>query len=165
MHKYIPEVLAEINNDPKAIEKFKGDGALSLLFKHAFDPSQKFLLPEGDPPYKEDPAPIGMTPAILKQELKRLYVFCRADLTAVRREDLFIQLLESVHPTEAKVVLAVKDQTLDKLYPNVTHKLAYENGFVTVPPVETVKKSEPVSEEVVMEFPRRGRPKKAIGQN
>lgn len=136
MQKYLPELLTEINDDPKLLEKLKGDAALTLLFRHAFDPSKKFLLPEGDPPYKPDAAPIGMSMGILRQELKRFYVFCRADLPAIRREDLFIQLLEGVHPSEAELLLAVKDQTLSKKYKKITHKLVYDLGFVQAPPPE-----------------------------
>jgi len=167
-NKYLPEILEEINNNPLSISKYKDDGALKLLFKHAFDPAEKFILPEGDPPYKPDAGPIGMSPAILKQELRRLYVFCRADLTAVRREDLFIQLLESIHPSEAKLLLAVKDQCIDKLYNNITHKFVYEHGFITIPPQELPKKVDTALEEVkktVSTAPKRGRPRKVIGQS
>ena len=140
MQKYLPELLTEINDNPALLEKFKGDGSLRVLFEYAFDPAKKFLLPEGDPPYKPDPAPIGMSMGILRQELKRFYVFCRADLPAVRREDLFIQLLEGVHPSEAELLLSVKDQTLSKKYKKITHQLVYDLGFVQVPPpVKAVK--------------------------
>jgi hypothetical protein len=136
MQKFIPEVLQEINENPKVIVNYRGDAALNYVFKHAFDPAQKFVLPEGDPPYKRDAAPIGMTPATFKQELKRLYVFCRQDLPALRRESLFVQLLEALHPSEAEVLLAVKDQALTKKYKNITHTLIYENGFQVPPPPE-----------------------------
>jgi hypothetical protein len=136
MQKYLPELLTEINDDPKLLEKLKGDSALTLLFQFAFEPEKKFLLPEGDPPYKPDAAPIGMSMGILRQELKRFYVFCRQDLPAVRREDLFIQLLEGVHPSEAELLLAVKDQNLSKKYKKITHQLVYDLGFVKTPPPE-----------------------------
>jgi hypothetical protein len=38
--------------------------------------------------------------------------------------------LESVHPSEAKLILAVKDQKLHKLYKKVTRKLVEEAGFI-----------------------------------
>jgi hypothetical protein len=167
MQKYIPEMLKEINDNPALIRNFLGDAALTLLFKHAFDPSAKFILPEGAPPYKEDAAPIGMTPAILKQELRRLYVFCRADLPPIRRETLFVQLLESVHPSEAKVLLAVKEQNLTDLYPNITHQMAFENGFIQAPPTEAANKPKKVEDQitdaVTTQKRGRGRPKKESG--
>jgi hypothetical protein len=83
---------------------------------------------------------MGMSPANLIMEVKKLYVFCRTDLQAIRRETLFIQLLENVHPSEARVLLHVKDQTLHLLYKKITHKLAFDAGLVSVPPIEKVKK-------------------------
>lgn len=139
MAKPITEIFDEINADPKAIEKYKGNNALKIIFEYAFDPAKKFILPDGDPPFKETPEPLGMTPANLYQELRRLYVFCRADLTPLKREGLFIGFLEGIHPLEAKLMLAVKDQELTKLYPKITHKLAYDNGFITVEPPKAKK--------------------------
>lgn len=136
MQKYLPELLEEINADPTMLQKMKGDPALTLLFQSSFDPAKKFLLPEGDPPYKEDAAPIGMSMGVLRQELKRFYVFCRTDLPAVRREDLFIQLLEGVHPSEAKLLLLVKDQNLTSKYKKITHEAVFNAGFITNPPPE-----------------------------
>jgi hypothetical protein len=140
MSKYLTEILEEINDDTNAIQKYKDNTALRLLFEYAYDPEKKMVLPEGNPPYKEDAAPLGMSPANLVMEMKKLYVFCREDLSALRRETLFVQLLEGLHPTEAKLVLAIKDQDLSTLYKNLTHKFAYDHGYVSVEPVEKAKK-------------------------
>ena len=129
--KFIPEILEEINKDPKAIESYKGNGALTLVFQYAFLPNKKFCLPEGTPPYKQDVAPIGMSSSNLMMELRRLYVFTpERDLAKVRREQLFIQLLETLHPSEAALLIAIKDQTLDKLYKNIKVDLLIDNGFL-----------------------------------
>ena len=130
--KYLTEVLEEINSDPKTIEKYKNDVALKMLLEYAYLPEKKFDLPEGDPPYKPDDAPIGMSPANLRMEIKRLYIFKREDLKPLRREQLFINLLESVHPDEAKLLLAVKEQKLNKLYKKVTRKVVEGAGIVPV---------------------------------
>lgn len=144
MQKFIPEILNEINEDPAKIQDYKGDAALNLLFKHAFNPELKFELPEGRPPFKPDAAPIGMTPATFKQELRKLYVFCRKDLPAIRRESLYVQLLEALHPSEAEVLIYAKDQNLTGLYKNITHKLVYESGFeVPAPPEKEEKPKKP----------------------
>jgi hypothetical protein len=128
---FLPEILAEVNKDPKLLgTKYKGNAALRIIFEYAFLPEKKFVLPEDAPPYKPDDAPIGMSPAILTQELRRFYVFLRNDLTAIKREGLFISLLESVHPSEAELLIAVKDQKLHKLYKKVTRKLVEEAGFI-----------------------------------
>ena len=128
--KYITEVLEEINSDPKVIEQYKTDMALKILFEYAFIPENKMDLPPGEPPYKPDAAPIGMSPANLRMEMKKLYVFKRQDLKPIKREQLFIDLLENVHPEEAKVLLAVKDQKLSKLYKKVTRKVVEGAGLI-----------------------------------
>ena len=129
--RFLPEMLEEINEDPKLLQtKYKGNSALKIIFEYAFLPEKKFVLPDDEPPYKPDDAPIGMSPAILTQELRRFYVFLRKDLKPIKREALFISLLESVHPSEAKLILAVKDQKLHKLYKKVTRKLVEEAGFI-----------------------------------
>lgn len=149
MTKLLTEILEEINTTPKAIENYKDNSAVKLLFEHAFDPEKKFALPEGVPPYKQDPAPLGMSPGNLLMEMRRLYIFCRSDLNQLRKESLFVQLLENIHPSEALLMLAVKDQTLSKMYKNITHKLVYEAGLVSVPPLvnKTKKQKVPVGTE------------------
>jgi len=42
-------------------------------------------------------------------------------LTQLRREQLFVQMLESLHPKEAEVVIQVKDKKLN--YRGLTYKL------------------------------------------
>lgn len=131
MAKYITEILDEINKDPSTLAKYRDYMPLKFIFQHAFIPEQKFDLPEGDPPFKADAAPLGMSPANLIMETKKLYVFTKAkEINKVRKEQLFIQLLENVHPTEAKLLLAVKDQKLNKLYKKVTADLVADYGFI-----------------------------------
>jgi hypothetical protein len=127
----LAEILEEINTDPKLLStKYKSNAALRIVFEYAFLPEKKFLLPEDEPPYRPDAAPIGMNPAILTQELRRFYVFLRKDLKPIKREALFISLLESVHPSEAKLIIAIKDQKLPKLYKKITRKVVEEAGFI-----------------------------------
>lgn len=143
MRKYVTQMLEEINSDPKAIEIYKDDAVLKLIFEYSFEPSKKMILPEGEPPFKPAAEPLGMTPTNLFSEMRRLYVFCRKDLTPLKRESLFISLLEGCHPTEAEVLIAVKDQTLHKKYPKITRKLVTDAGFV--PPLEKKAKESATS--------------------
>lgn len=120
MQKLISEIFEEVNVDPSKLENYKSNAVVKLIFKHAFEESAKFILPDGDPPYRQDAAPTGLSPSNLYMEARRLYVFCRADLKPLKRESLFISMLESLDGKEAKLLLAVKDQNLEKLYPNIT---------------------------------------------
>lgn len=129
--EYITEILDIVNKEPEKLAQFRDNGALKYLFQYAFIPEQKFELPEGEPPFKKDSGPLGMSPANFTQEMRRLYIFTKAqELKPIRREALFIELLESIHPTEAKLLCAVKDQKLDKLYKNITADLAADYGFI-----------------------------------
>jgi len=129
--KFITEVLAEINEDPTHITQYKAHTPLRILMQYAFDPAVKFALPEGEPPFKKDAAPLGMSPANFVQEFRRFYIFTpQKELAQPRREALFVQLLENIHPDEAKVLLAVKDQELTKLYKNITLDLLIDNAIL-----------------------------------
>lgn len=140
MTKYLTEMLDEMNSDKANFAKYQTCAALKILLEYAFDPEKKFVLPDGDPPFKPDAGPLGMSPANLLMEVKRFYVFCRKDLKPIKRETLFVQLLENIHPTEAKLMLHVKDQTLPKLYPKLTHKVLFDAGFIAVEPVAKASK-------------------------
>lgn len=154
MTKYLTEMLEEIAANSDMVAKYKDNTALKLLLTYAFYPENKFVLPEGVPPHKTDAAPLGMSPTNLIQEVRRLYIFTKAkDLYPARREQLFIQLLETVHPSEAALLLAVKDQTLLDLYPGLNvDKLIAEGLLLPFNPLP--KPPAPVAKR------GRGRPKK-----
>jgi hypothetical protein len=140
MRKYIVQILQEIQDNPKVIETYKDDVPLRILFEYAFLPEKKMILPEGEPPYKPADEPLGMTPTNLFSEMKKLYIFCRADLTPLKRESLFISFIEGLKKEEASIIIAAKDQTLHKLYPKITRKLVSDAGFI--PPLpKKVKES------------------------
>lgn len=143
MRKYVTQMLDEIQATPSVIDTYKGDAVLKLIFEYAFDSTKKMILPEGTPPYKPAAEPLGMTPTNMFSEMRRLYVFCRADLTPSRREGLFISMLEGCHPSEADVLIAIKDQTLHKKYPKITRKLITDAGFI--PPLEKKAKESATS--------------------
>lgn len=141
MSKPVTEILADINADYKNAEKYiKQKAALSIIFMHAYMPDKKFLLPDGEPPYKPASEPLGMTPVNLLTELRRFYVFCRADLKQIQRETMFVGLLEGLHADEVKLMMAVKDQTLHKLYPKLTKKWAESVNLI--PKTEKPSKKE-----------------------
>lgn len=138
--KYLTEMLNEINENPKLIDTYKDNFLLKVIFAHAFLPNYKFVLPEGEPPFNPSPEPLGMTPTNLYAECKRFHnVFCNEKATPLKREALFIGLLEGIHPEEAKVLIAVKDQKLQKLYPKITWKLASDAKIIPAAPEKEKK--------------------------
>ncbi len=107
------EILQEYSTD-----------ALKSLFIWNFDDTVISVLPEGDVPYKENEVPIGTDHTSLRREWKHLYNFVKGgndNLSAIRRETMFVQILEGLHPEEAKILCLVKDKKLSSQY-----KISYE---------------------------------------
>ena len=97
---------------------------LKELLKYAFHPDIKFVLPPGMPPYKTIGSPEEYNPTYLYPNIRKFYLFVEGGhegISQLRREQLFIQLLESLHPKEAEVVIQVKDKKLN--YRGLTYKL------------------------------------------
>ena len=100
---------------------------LKDLLRYAFHPDIKFALPSGEPPFKTIGSPDEYNPTYLYPNIRKFYLYIEGGhvgLTQLRREQLFIQMLESVHPKEAKVVIQVKDKKLK--YRGLTYKLVKE---------------------------------------
>ena len=84
-----------------------------------FDDRVKSAVPEGQVPYKENEVPVGTDHTSLRREWKNLYHFVKGGndrLSAIRRETMFVQMLEGLHPEEAKIVCLVKDKDLESKY-------------------------------------------------
>jgi hypothetical protein len=94
--------------------KHGNNGALRELLKYTYDPNIKFLLPPGNPPYKSV-VDSSENPTYLYGLIRKLYLFVEGgnpNLNPQRREYLFIELLESVHPKEAEILLQMKDKKI-----------------------------------------------------
>lgn len=119
---------SEIKNRKQRIAFLKShhpNELMKLLLRCAFDPNIKFALPEGKPPYK--PCEILDNESMLYNEQRRLYLFLEGgnpNLAQLRRETLFVQLLESIDRADAELLLAVKDKTMP--YKGITEKLVRE---------------------------------------
>lgn len=119
MYKSLSQELQEISDLKSNKEKIQAlvthrrADVFKTIFSYAYDPNIKWLLPGGNPPYK--PCDLVDLEGRLLHELRRLYLFVEGgnpNLTKARRETLFIQILESVHPDDAKLLLAMKDRKL-----------------------------------------------------
>ena len=77
------------------------------------------VVPEGEVPFKKNEVPIGTDHTSLRREWKNLYHFVKGGndrISAIRRETMFIQMLEGLHPDEAEIVCLVKDKALEDKY-------------------------------------------------
>lgn len=102
--------------------------ALVSLFVWNYDDSVKSAIPVGDVPYTPNDAPTPEAQSKLSSQYRTLYNYVKGgndSLRQVKRESLFIELLESLHPDEAELVCLVKDKTMNKKY-RVTHNVIKE---------------------------------------
>ena len=130
----ISEIFTKINNakdKPKKIEVLRQHDtpAMRMILKGAFDPKIVWELPEGTPPYIENEAPAGTEHTYLEVEARRLYNFAKggnSTINKIRKETLFIQMLEGLHASEAKVLIDVKNKSLNKTYKGLTSDMVKE---------------------------------------
>lgn len=107
-----------------------GSTLIQVLLKFACDPTIKFLLPEGDTPYK--PSALGDDEHLLPTELRRLYLFVEGgnpDLKQPRRESLWVDMLNHINPEDAKLMNLIKDKKLPGTLDAVTVKKAFPDLF------------------------------------
>ena len=130
----ISEIFTKINNakdKPKKIEVLRqyDTPGMRMVIKGAFDPKIIWDLPPGTPPYIENEAPAGTEHTYLEVEAKRLYNFAKGGndtINKIRKETLFIQMLEGLHASEAKVLIDVKNKSLNKTYKGLTSDMVKE---------------------------------------
>ena len=128
------EIFTKVNNakdKQRKIEVLRQYDSPSMrqVLKGAFDPKIKWDLPEGTPPYIENEAPLGTEHTYLDQEAKRLWHFvvgADMNLTKVKKETLFIQMLEGLSADEAKLLVGVKDKNLNNIYKGLTSAVIKE---------------------------------------
>ena len=128
------EILTKVNNakdKPKKIEVLKkyDTNELRMFLKGAFDEKLEWLLPEGSPPYTPNEAPVGTEHTWLKQEVKRMFHFLKGgnpQLSQMKRDNMFIQMLEGLSSEEAELLIWAKDNELNKHYKGLTANLIKE---------------------------------------
>jgi len=121
----ILELVGEQRSKAKRVDILKEyrDDSLTAVLIWNFDDRVQSAVPDGHVPYKENEVPIGTDHTSLRREWKQLYHFIKGGndtLSSLRRESMFIQLLEGLHPKEAEIICKVKDKELEQVYPKVT---------------------------------------------
>lgn len=106
----IPEVLKKIAKEANTREdkirmlRENQSMALKQILRYAFFDNSKWYRNDL-PPFTPDSAPEGLTPASLFNEVRRFYIFKESyNLPKERKDVLMIQMLEGIHPEEAKLM-------------------------------------------------------------
>lgn len=178
------EALQMINDNVALLKDRKAfayqpGSALETVFKCAFLPECKFDLPDGLPAFEYSKEAVGMCAedmlvAIRKGRLEYL-MKGRVQINPIVRERIFVKLLEGLHKSEANVLIAIKEQNLTGMFPNITYNVLVDAGYlprrdelmaevepVEVEPVDTKSTESEQSPSVVVGTPKRprGRPRK-----
>ena len=125
--------------------------ALRMVLKSSFDPRIEWELPEGDVPYTPNEAPEGTEHNMLVHEARTLYHYIKGGnpkLTQNRRENMFIQLLEGLHQSEAEIIVAAKDKGLHRKYKGLSANVVREafgwtEDYMQPEPTEILEGHEP----------------------
>jgi hypothetical protein len=118
----------------------RGNTGLLTILKLAYDPGIVFNLPEGAPPYK--PCPYLDQENMLYTQLRKIHYFLgESKLPPMKREKLFIDMLEALDPEDAKLMIAVKDKSIP--YPGITRKLVEQTFPGLLPPEAEVPSYKP----------------------
>lgn len=124
------ESLEQSKNKQERIAILRNGTSLALKFilQCAFDDSVILDLPAGAPPYRPEKSPLGLQPAPLKQAIQILTHLTKSNtrIDKLRKEKLFIQLIETAYYKDAIVIIDAKDKKLHKTYPLLTKSLVRE---------------------------------------
>ena len=159
----VSEILYEIskvkNFDQRkaALASWYNNKVLLQVLNATFNPSVKFLLPPGTPPYKQ--ADINMDlQSSLYREARKMYYFIEGlapNMPQLKRETLFVQMLEVLDPNDAKLVIAMKDKK--EPYDGITYDLVFQTFPGMLPDPSTVKQ-EPAEDKK----PKNSKERKAV---
>tara|TARA_B100001094_G_scaffold141279_1_gene136916 strand:+ start:128 stop:547 length:420 start_codon:yes stop_codon:yes gene_type:complete len=115
------EVLQKVSNAKTKKEKIKllqemNSNALRMLLIINFDDSVVSMLPPGDVPYTPNDAPEGTEHTILEKEARLLHHFFKggSNVSQVKRENMFVQMLEGLNSGEAEALVLAKDKKIGK---------------------------------------------------
>lgn len=125
----LPEIMthvSDLSNEerPNAmvqIAKFRPD--FKAVIQLVFVKEIEFDLPSGVPPYKKLELPDNWGYNRLPKELKKMHYFIKSipnNLAKVKKESMFIEMLECLSPDEAKLLIQIKDKRLE--YKGITKR-------------------------------------------
>lgn len=121
MAKYIFEILEEVSKtkskaDKVAILKSNESWALKDVIRGSMDPVVKWNLPTGEPPYTASEA--RSHPTNLLRENTKFTYFVKGgkgdSLPAFKRENIFLGILEGIHPSDAQLLLDMINKKIPK---------------------------------------------------
>ena len=128
------EVLDKVHKAKTKAEKvailiINDNSSLRMILKASFDPKIEWVIPQGEVPYKKNDAPIGTEHTVLQSEARKLWHFVKGadnDTTQPQKENMFIQMCEGLHETEAQLLCDAKDKKLHQVYKGLSKDVVRE---------------------------------------
>ena len=150
MHLLVSEILdkfevAKTREEKIAVLKNNVTDPLLVLLRLNYDHMLKMDLPDGEPPFRKDTdKPIGYNESSLQLELRRFYVWLdpRTTLPKLKKESLFVSLLEGIHWTEAEALCLAKDRKLHTKYKSLKEDIVREAFPLALTPKPAMVKEE-----------------------
>ena len=128
------EVLDKVHKAKTKAEKvailiINDNSSLRMILKASFDPKIEWVIPQGEVPYKKNDAPIGTEHTVLQSEARKLWHFVKGadnDTTQPQKENMFIQMCEGLHESEAQLLCDAKDKKLHQVYKGLSKDVVRE---------------------------------------
>jgi len=159
MNLLVSEILdkfevAKTREEKIAVLKNNVTDPLLVLLRLNYDHMLKMDLPDGEPPFRKDTdKPIGYNESSLQLELRRFYVWLEpsTNLPKLKKESLFVSLLEGIHWTEAEALCLAKDRKLHTKYKSLKEDIVREAFPLALTPKPPVDKTEAKVESIPLE--------------
>lgn len=130
MIKFVHEILNEVGSKKQTKDKIQilkqnESWALKDVLRGSIDETVQWNLPGGTPPYT--PCEEHNAPTNLLRENKKFRYFVKGgqgdQMMAVKRENIFIGLIEGIHPLDAEVVVNMINKEVPK---GITREIVQE---------------------------------------
>ena len=159
MHLLVSEILdkfevAKTREEKIAVLQNNVTDPLLVLLRLNYDHMLKMDLPDGEPPFRKDTdKPIGYSESSLQLELRRFYVWLNpaTNLPKLKKESLFVNMLEGIHWTEAEALCLAKDRKLHTKYRSLKEDIVREAFPLALTPKPPVEKTEAKVESIPLE--------------
>ena len=125
---------AKTREEKKQILLDRENFATKAILQLNYHPDVKWKIPKGAPPYTPSE---NQADASLHFEVKKLDYYVDPsphDIPMLRRESMFVQLLERLDPKDAKLIIAMKDKKIT--YKGLSYKLVKDTWPDLLPDIE-----------------------------
>lgn len=132
MNKSIYETLLSVakKNGNRArsdeLAKYQNDFPIKVILDLVYNPNIWFLLPETDPPYTPVDKAVDAQ-NVLKRDIRKLKYFLNLpdgeQLRPFKREQMFIEMLESIDANDARLLLAIKNKKMPNELKDITESV------------------------------------------